>query len=328
MKQNNLKLTPKTIIACILLVISLILLFTPWLQMSVKLNGKQYTFKKMINTFGAMEGVSESEIKSEVYDGIEELADDLSDFGMNLNTRKVMHLFEVIYSGKLSVLDVARFGGTISGLLRQLHNSGLDSYILGGPLGELSDAYVQCLIGTVIYWLLFAAAIVLFVLALIGLLQGKKKSVMPYAIVVLVLLAVFLIGNFAGNRALSSSGMLEDVFDELSYYDLYPNNYRIVHLRAAAFFCVIFAWLAYAVTQSNLDFGASKLANSTVGGAPVVFPAGKQWNCAVCGTAVAAEARFCSNCGAKRPEARFCPNCGAKLADGQRFCGECGSSAG
>ena len=39
---------------------------------------------------------------------------------------------------------------------------------------------------------------------------------------------------------------------------------------------------------------------------------------------------FCPNCGSKKPaeaaaKSAFCPNCGAKLADGAKFCVECGT---
>ena len=38
--------------------------------------------------------------------------------------------------------------------------------------------------------------------------------------------------------------------------------------------------------------------------------------------------KFCSNCGKPKPEApkgRFCTNCGAQLAEGAKFCPECGT---
>jgi membrane protease subunit (stomatin/prohibitin family) len=45
--------------------------------------------------------------------------------------------------------------------------------------------------------------------------------------------------------------------------------------------------------------------------------------CVNCGEEIPAEAKFCSNCGAKQ-EAKFCADCGAKLDNGAKFCPNCG----
>lgn len=61
---------------------------------------------------------------------------------------------------------------------------------------------------------------------------------------------------------------------------------------------------------------------------PAPKPAEGGWTCG-CGATNGANMAFCPNCGSKKPEAAaksaFCPNCGAKLADGAKFCVECGT---
>ncbi len=61
---------------------------------------------------------------------------------------------------------------------------------------------------------------------------------------------------------------------------------------------------------------------------PAPQPAEGGWTCS-CGATNGANMAFCPNCGSKKPEAAaksaFCPNCGAKLADGAKFCVECGT---
>jgi hypothetical protein len=53
--------------------------------------------------------------------------------------------------------------------------------------------------------------------------------------------------------------------------------------------------------------------------------------CPSCGSPVAADARFCGNCGADLAslalEPRFCTNCGGPLEKDDRFCGRCGAPA-
>ncbi|MEG1547450.1 MAG: SPFH domain-containing protein [Clostridia bacterium] len=54
------------------------------------------------------------------------------------------------------------------------------------------------------------------------------------------------------------------------------------------------------------------------------------WSCG-CGAAVSANAKFCPQCGAKKPDAPaggFCPECGAKIDPAAKFCPGCGKKLG
>ena len=53
-------------------------------------------------------------------------------------------------------------------------------------------------------------------------------------------------------------------------------------------------------------------------------PAAKGSFCPECGNAVAAGAKFCSNCGAKQAAVAVCPGCGQPTAPGAKFCANCG----
>lgn len=47
-------------------------------------------------------------------------------------------------------------------------------------------------------------------------------------------------------------------------------------------------------------------------------------SCPNCGAALASNAKFCPECGAKLKDASICVHCGAKLTPGAKFCSECG----
>lgn len=47
--------------------------------------------------------------------------------------------------------------------------------------------------------------------------------------------------------------------------------------------------------------------------------------CPECGTALSANAKFCSMCGAKVAAKNACPKCGATVKPGSKFCPECGN---
>ncbi len=66
--------------------------------------------------------------------------------------------------------------------------------------------------------------------------------------------------------------------------------------------------------------------------APEAAPVAEGWTCEN-GHSNAATAKFCNECGAKRPEPvvegpKKCPKCGAEVPDGAKFCNECGTKLG
>ncbi len=50
--------------------------------------------------------------------------------------------------------------------------------------------------------------------------------------------------------------------------------------------------------------------------------------CPECGVPLAANAKFCPECGAKIKTAKHCPECGVKVQPGAKFCPECGTKLG
>ena len=55
---------------------------------------------------------------------------------------------------------------------------------------------------------------------------------------------------------------------------------------------------------------------------------GVRATCPNCNAPLAANVKFCPECGAKIQSQAHCTQCGAKLAQGAKFCAECGAKAG
>lgn len=74
----------------------------------------------------------------------------------------------------------------------------------------------------------------------------------------------------------------------------------------------------------------NQMGNQTLN-APASNPAPAQSTgktCPECGAQVADGAKFCMNCGKQLPVASFCPECGSKCAPGSKFCMNCGTKLG
>lgn len=73
---------------------------------------------------------------------------------------------------------------------------------------------------------------------------------------------------------------------------------------------------------------AQPAAGVTPGAAPAAAPAAAAAApCGSCGTALAAGAKFCANCGTPVPQKAFCTGCGTERAPGAKFCANCGQPA-
>lgn len=70
---------------------------------------------------------------------------------------------------------------------------------------------------------------------------------------------------------------------------------------------------------------ASAMQSSSTPQQPQAQPTAGKIACPSCGASVNANAKFCSDCGAKIPSKKFCTNCGTELSSNAKFCPECGT---
>ena len=88
---------------------------------------------------------------------------------------------------------------------------------------------------------------------------------------------------------------------------------------------------AAAEAQAEIDrIRAENEAERAAAAAPTASAAPAGLICPGCGAAIADGLKFCGQCGTKievpaAPVSGICPACGAAVADGVRFCGACGA---
>jgi ribosomal protein L40E len=81
---------------------------------------------------------------------------------------------------------------------------------------------------------------------------------------------------------------------------------------------------ARAVEKINLEVSADAEDAAVVGS---VGTAKMKASCPNCNAPLAANAKFCPECGYKLQDKKFCAECGATLTPGAKFCPECGTKA-
>ena len=110
------------------------------------------------------------------------------------------------------------------------------------------------------------------------------------------------------------------------YYQLYASGGEVA--QEVLEFCEAAKAHFDVIAEAQAEIDGIKTAKEE---APAAAPIQTQQSrfCPECGTSVAADTKFCANCGHKfevqeEPQETACPECGTVVEPGTRFCGNCG----
>lgn len=320
--------TTQKIIALLLLGLSFIMFFLPWMSISVKYRGERYSFGELVEYAAGLDGYSKAEIKEELYDTLYDASDDLEEEGIKLNPDRAMKIFEMIMDSKFSPFDVVRLCSFSGGLLRQFNrylNDNIDYlyWAQAETASAIKEASVKVTLATVFMIILLIVVLAGFLLGVYMILTDKKLGIIPYLAGVVLFFLVFTITTISANsqmkQAYNSSSLgysVSDMFSDMGV-NISSSALNIFHITAAGIFCVLFAVGALCtvlLVKRMIPAGTSM--RSVIE---------KKWICPSCGGTMDMGAAFCYKCGTKRPEAKRCVKCGSPLENGAAFCINCGT---
>lgn len=300
------------IIAIVLLAAILITLFTPWIYIGIKANGKNYDLSRLL--------------RASYIDSVSSLVDELvgySDYGSNSSKVKFAAKMGVRLGKKLqdSKLSMAELPGALFNI----------TCIMAAAEADGTFLMALC---TLIFAVLFFATLYFIGMGLWRAIKYKKpvgdKPLVVYAVTAGTVILITLILNAVVKKK------IEDSFLAYAFYAIDSTNYSILHLRFMPFFGLILAAAlkfgpryAGRIDLSKANLPKVNMSNIKVPNVPVkgiVQSAENRvgWKCE-CGSFNLYKAQFCPKCGRKRPNASVCPACGAQLKKGSQFCHVCGT---
>lgn len=321
--------TAKRIISIVLLLLSFLMIFLPWMSISLSVMGQTFTIPKMMDYMSAYAGYSAAEIKSELYDELVYLSDEMASEGIYMDPDQAITTLELIADSKISPFDAARICSFSSDLLGQmkkyLARNSQDFYGEEGiAVSMIMDAADKVTFAAVLMWVFVIGCILAFAFSLYFLTKGKKYGVVPYLCFSIVLLIVFIVMTSKVNSGIK---LIMNTFSYgassiLDYFDISfsPSmDLSILHLGKSGILCVVFAVGALVLTMLRED---------TFTHLPIPSTARtNKWRCPSCGSEMPASALFCTSCGTKRSEGLRCVSCGHALEKGVVFCPYCGTPA-
>ncbi len=323
--------TIKKTIAVVLLIISFLMLFLPWMNIYLNVMGQKFTMAKMLDYMLMMDGTySESQFWAEMQSELVNECNSLRAEGVYLDPEQTITILRLVAKGKISPFDAARICSFAGNALEEFkYYFAKNSQYLDGSekvlASMISDAAGSIAFAAGFMWFAVIGSIIAFALSLYFLIKGKKYGVLPYLGFSLLLLIVFVVAISKTNTGIkqlinSFTYIAQGVLSQLGI-GYSPNmDFRFFHIGVAGILCFVFAAGAFVLTMLRGDLKVKVPL-------PAGFPSGihfKKWTCPSCGAQMSSDASFCSSCGTKRPEALHCPSCGRQIESGLAFCPHCG----
>ncbi len=306
-------------VSIVLVVISMLMLFKGAITISNKDTRKEA--QKSIRS-----AAKEMDFDKE---DIEELQDELDDWDIDLDARKLYRQFKkainIVKDVAIAPSEIASAGPTIVSLAHEITEQDLPlfySYMLEEVMEEIETLQS----GLILLIALFYISLIVYIIVVILHITDNKLPGVSPAICSLIWLVLMCVASGKINSYL---------YDELDYDD------KMVGITAAPVWGVILAlaamliWMFKDKIAESLSSGVAvpMMPVSNVQTANVAAPSGKV--CSNCGKQLSEGALFCTGCGTKfevvepvkeeSSASAFCSKCGAKFEPDAAFCTSCGT---
>lgn len=315
--------TAKKIIALLLVAASLAMFFLPWIGVSIRVLGRNYSIPDLLDLAGDFGGYSREEIHDELYYALEDVSDALADIGVRYSANKLMNLGKPLEDGRLSPVELASVSMKLGSLLNKMEDGlGRNNNYYDSFAAEQIASYGGKLIAlSVVVWVLLLCTLVFALLTVVGYDRIGKKTVIGFAVCVLVVVAFFVVLTVSGNAAVRNlSDTITDLADDLFDISYAIGAFSIKKLFRLGLWAILS--LVFAVGALVLRLTSSAASAPARGGRRTAAVSG--WVCPTCGATQGEEFAFCYQCGGKRPVSNRCVDCGNVLPEGALFCPICG----
>lgn len=286
--------TAKKIIAFVLLILSALLIIFPWMNAYVSVLGQRFTIPRVLDY---SEPSGYSAFKTEIYEGLSELSQNMAEEGIYMSADQAMSAVELILNGRISPIDAARICSAAASILAKMKACMVKEYqdyydtdkIFADIIIDVAD---KVAVAAVIMWGLIIGGAIALALALYLLIIDKKYSAIPYFCFSALLLIVFVVATSKANDGIRryAGGLLDVALYLLAGIDsgkALSEDFSVFHLGISGILSFVFA--TGALVLSLLQKTGERRAET-------VETAG--WYCSTCGRYN--EGAFCTNCGRDR----------------------------
>ncbi len=329
MSSSKIKWTSKKIIAMILLGLSFIMFFVPWMSISLNVMGQKFTIPKVLDYVAMYNSFSPAQFKTELYDELVEISEEMTWEGIHMDPKQAMTTIDLISDSTITPIDAARISTFANSLLTEiksyLSRNSQDFYGEERILASMvTDVAGEVAFAAVFMWVLVIANVLAFSISIYLVFKDKKYGAVPYICVSFVMLIVFAVLSSKVNGGIKQLISMFS-YGAASFFSNLGINYSssmdlsVFHLSAAGFFSVIFA--VGALVLSIIENGKSITIPP--------FAVEKKWTCLSCGNAMAARPAYCPFCGTPSGEkhsspTKQCPSCKRSVSSESSTCPFCG----
>lgn len=327
-KEN---LSIRKIIALCLVLVSFVALLFPWITMSVRVMGNEYTMQDLMS-LASGQGMTQEELEADFQEYLTEAAQEAAEEGFQIDVDKMVKLLHLLLEGKISPLDFASGSADLSKALGDLEdamNNSPYAYEMLVYITQIKNIKESVTVAAIAMWAVLILMVAGAGFAVYSLLTDKKYGVIAYAGAAVVAFFAFVIAiNKLNDASLMMFSGLLDILEDIGILSGVVTDLEFFHLSAAPFVCVI-AGIAAVVVEKVTALDNCISAHETSGPDKQLFAdvsPRNQWVCS-CGTVITGDSQFCYSCGQKRQAKKAC-SCGAELIPGAAFCSACGRKQG
>ena len=187
--------------AAVLLLLSIVAFFLPWLRLTVTLPVSGMGGMTVEQLLETVAGKSMAEVRAGLRETLEDNAEALRAAGLTLEPAELAGALDIVLGGGYSLLSAARVCTTVARAAGGLSRAGEGE----GALHVSAETAGKLRLAALGLWLFLALTLLLFLLACYTLLTGGGRGALPYVLALLVALGLCALGAELVNQRLGTA---------------------------------------------------------------------------------------------------------------------------